>query len=274
MLPSPHDNIWRFAGTRGQRIAIVGGMHGDETGNIRLLQELAQLEHPYWKTCPHEVTLVLGHPNAIQLGTRKGADGGDLNRAFGSGPRAASATEDRARLLKKVLSGVDLVLDLHQTHRPIAPCAVCPASPEHLALAGQLGAVQAVTGTQALYGDRMLTDWVNAQGHLGLTLEAGQIGDALSYQTAKEAVRRLLLPEAMRPKPTSLKRWKVIGTLPAPGSNYTFAKNWFNGSPVTKGQLIATSTEGDLFATTDGAIFLPWLGQRPGTPCCVQVASF
>lgn len=273
MLLSPYENVWRFTGTQGQRIAIIGGMHGDETGNIRLVQELSDSEHPFWQTCPHDVTLVLGHPNAIDLGTRTGADGGDLNRAFGSGLHASPSTKDRAKLLKHVLSDVEVVLDLHQTHQPIAPCAVCPARPEHLALAGQLGAVQAVTGTQALYGDQMLTDWVNAQGHIGLTLEAGQIGDSVAYQTAKEAVRRLLLPEAMRPSAGSLKLWRVTGTLPAPGTNYTFAENWFNGSPVTKGQLIATSQEKNLFASTDGAIFLPRLGQLPGAACCVQVES-
>jgi predicted deacylase len=273
MLTRVDEQIWRFKGkgSGAQRIGIVGGMHGDEPEGIRLVRALCASTHPFWIHCPHEVVLIMGHPAAIATGRREGPDGGDLNRAFGPSEGAFPATEARASAIRQALEGVEVVLDLHQTHLPIAPCAVCPATPAHLELAGQLGAVQAVTGTQGLYGDGMLGDWVNAQGHLGLTLESGQVGQEAAYFIAKEAVRRLLLAPEDRPKAPLQQVWEVHETLPAPGADYRFVKALSNGSRVQEGELLATSADGNLHATATGAIFLPRLGKNPGEPCCVQV---
>ena len=274
LSPTPHHRIWRHVRPNsGLRIALFGGMHGDEPAAIRLIQELSQSDHPFWKDCPHDVTFGIAHPAAVDREHRVGPDGEDLNRAFGENPGPKTATTDRANQLKEALKDVDIVVDLHQTHRPIAPCAVCPASPAHLDLAGQLGATQAVTGTQALHGDRMLTDWANAQGKLGLTLEVGQVGDPKAYAIAEKAVRQLLLRSELQQKTTAppLQVWRVVETLAAPGPAYEFTQDWCNGSRVQKGELIATSNSGNLYASADGALFLPRLGQSPGSPCCVQV---
>jgi predicted deacylase len=255
------------------RIGLFGGMHGDEPAAIRLMQELSQSGHPFWKDCPHDVTFGIAHPTAVARGLRLGADGGDLNRAFGKNLGTETATTKRADLLKAALKEVDIVIDLHQTHRPIAPCAVCPATPAHLDLARHLGATQAVTGTQSLYGDRMLTDWANAQGKLGLTLEVGQVGDPKAYEIAEKAVRQLLQSTELKQKSAAppLQVWRVVESLAAPGPAYEFTQDWGNGSRVQKGDLIATSHSGNLYASADGALFLPRLGQSPGSPCCVQV---
>jgi len=267
------ESLWHHPGNTGLRIALFGGMHGDEPAAIRLIQELSQSDHPFWKNCPHDVTFGIAHPTAAARGHRLGADGGDLNRAFGEKTDAATPTAKRAERLKAVLQNVDIVVDLHQTQRPIAPTAVCPANGKHLNFARFLGAIQAVTGTQDLYGDRMLTDWANAQGKLGLTLEVGQVGDPKAYAFAQSAVGKLLeytgqhQPQAGAP----LEVWRVVESLTAPDSAYEFTQDWYNGSRVRKGELIATSKSGNLYASADGALFLPRLGQSPGSPCCVQV---
>ena len=267
------ESLWHHPGDAGLRIAVFGGMHGDEPASARLIQALSQSDHPFWKSCPHDVTFGIGHPIAVARGHRTGPDGQDLNRAFGENSGPETATTKRADLLKAALKEVDIVVDLHQTHRPIAPCAVCPASPAHLDLARQLGATQAVTGTQDLYGDRMLTDWANTQGKLGLTLEVGQVGDPKAYEFAEKAVKQLLQSTEIKPNSAAspLQVWRVVESLAAPGPAYEFTQCWSNGSPVRKGDLIATSNSGNLYASADGALFLPRLGQSPGSPCCVQV---
>jgi len=271
MILPVDEEIWRYTPTKGtgERIAIVGGMHGDEVEGIRLLRGLTEPEHPFWSGCTQEVTLVLGHPAAIERGRREGPGGLDLNRAFTS----QSDHSDRAAVIQRALTGVSVVLDIHQTHRAIEPCAVCPPTAAHLQLASRLGAVQAVTGAERLYGSKMLTDWVNAQGQMGLTLETGQSGDESAFLVAEKAVRRLLHPSEDFQPAQPLRVWRVLEPLLAPGPDYVFVRDFINGSLVREGELIATSGPKELRASADGAIFLPRLGQKSGHPCCVQVIA-
>jgi predicted deacylase len=267
MLTTLAPQLWRFSGKGGMRIGILAGMHGDEPAAIRLIHELAHSDHPFWKDCPHEVLFGIGNPAAVAIEKRAGPDGVDLNRAF------STHSHPRARVLCDAFQGVDSVLDLHQTHLPISPCAVCADHPESLRLAAQLGATQAVTGTEALYENGLFTDWVTRQGGIGITLETGQVGDPKAYATAKEAVRRLLLPTAARPQSTEILVWKMLQPLYAPAGAYQFAREFHNGSRVKKGELIAKGENSDVYALADGALFLPKLGQTQDQPCCVQMVA-
>ena len=262
--------LWRFEppNPASLRLAVVAGLHGDEKGPVQLIQELSSATHEIWKNCRAEVTLVLGNPGAIDCGQRSIPGGSDFNRSFGESPPDLDSEAHRIEAIKKNLTGMEIVLDLHQTHLAIDPCAVCPDTPEHLHLARQLGAHQAVTGATTAFLGGMLIDWANRQGALALTLETGQVGDPRSRKAASAAVEALISGQSTPRRDFSI--WKLVEPLKAPGEDYRWSQDWQNGSRISPGTVVATSSSGTLCATVDGALFLPKLGVEPGDVCALQ----
>ena len=270
MLREIAPQVWHFQPTlpSPRHFAIVAGLHGDETGPVEVLRELSVASHSFWDTCPHQVTLLLANPGAIAYGHRNAKDGSDFNRSFGANPPTFEAETERIKLIKAHLTGVEALLDLHQTHLPIAPCAVCPPQEEHLRLARRVGAHQAVTGAQSAFLGGMLIDWANRRGILALTLETGQIGDPRSKEVALAAIKALVFEEPT-PSP-NFQVWTLVEPLRAKAEGYRWTQDWENGSRVSPGTVIATSMRGELCATVEGALFLPKLGVSAGEVCVLQ----
>ena len=276
MFQAVADKIWCQKATKKQkkRVAIVGGMHGDEPEGIALIESLLAKKESYWEDAIFDVTLALGNPDAITSSKRVDRAQTDLNRAFGA--ESISNMHPRARILQETLRDADIILDIHQTHLPIDACVVCPKTPAHLQLALHLGAKQVVTGTEKIFGANMLSDWANQQGRLGLTFETGQAGTEQALEVARIAVDQLLF----EPIQTQTERlvnalllWEVVDVLPAPGKDYQFLRPFRNGSRVAKGEVIAEACGQHTKALVDGAIFLPRTGQEAGSPCCIQVQA-
>ena len=274
MFQAVAEKIWCQEATSAhkKRVAIVGGMHGDEPEGIALIESLLAKKESYWEDAIFDVTLALGNPEAITSSQRVDRTETDLNRAFGSAD--PTAVHPRAQLLQEALRDADIVLDIHQTHLPINACVVCPKTAAHLELAIHLGAQQAVTGTEKIFGANMLSDWANRKGRLGLTFETGQAGTNRALEVAQRAVEQLLFV----PIPPQLPRtdfliWEVVDVLAAPGENYEFVRPFTNGSRVAEGEVIAVANETHINALVDGAIFLPRTGQEVGAPCCIQVQA-
>ena len=273
MLQEIAPQIWRFEPPQNpqRHIAIVAGIHGDETAPVEALEELSLDTHPIWRGCSHQVTLIIAHPEAVTAQQRTTLKGADFNRSFGATGPTDPLEARRITLIKEQLADADIVLDLHQTRLPIAPCAVCPPTPAHLALAEQIGAVQAVTGAQLQFLGGMLIDWANRQGSLAITLETGQIGDPASKKVAHQAILSILKgPTVAR---ATLPVWELVDPLLSPGPDYQWTNEWHNGSPITVGQVIADSPAGVICATVDGALFLPRLGQPSGAVCGLQAVA-
>lgn len=262
--------VWRFEPPQspGRKIGIVAGLHGDEIAPVDLLRQLCTQDHAIWENCGHQVTLVLAHPEAIALGERSVPGGADFNRSFGDIRAPLASEASRIELIKEHLRETEVLLDLHQTRLPIAPCAVCPGTSEHLALARQLGAHQAVTGAQATFMGGMLIDWANRNGTLALTLEVGSIGSPDATDVALSAIQSMLAPPREHKAPIVV--WQLVDPLRALHEHYAWTECWENGSPISAGDLIATSPAGALHATVDGALFLPRLGASPGEICALQ----
>ena len=270
MLHQLAPDLWRFEPPHpaSRRVAVVAGLHGDEHGPIQVVRELFDPGEGLWENCCAEVTLILGNSDAIACGQRSAPGGADFNRSFGDSTPQRVAEALRIDTIKRAVEGMDIVLDLHQTHLPIAPCAVCPDTPEHLRLARHLGAHQAVTGATTTFLGGMLIDWANRQGILALTLETGQVGDPRSRDVSLTAIAALI-SEQGAPQP-DFSTCKLVEPLRAPGENYSWSQDWQNGSRVSPGTVVANSSSGVLCATVEGALFLPKLGLKTGEVCALQ----
>jgi aspartoacylase len=110
------------------RIAIVGGVHGNERGGILLVEEMRRRPQD-WIFPGLKLETFLGNPAAIAANRRYLET--DLNRCFGPGllvdlPVDAPLEERRARELRELLTPAgapfDLVVDLHNTTAAMGIC--------------------------------------------------------------------------------------------------------------------------------------------------------
>ena len=99
------------------RVVIVAGVHGDELVGPHALVELAQ------ELAPSELrgTVVLApsaNPLAFAAGLRKAPDDDlDLNRIFPGNPGGTATERVADTLVRRVIDGADLVIDLHSAGR-------------------------------------------------------------------------------------------------------------------------------------------------------------
>lgn len=209
-----------------------------------------------WSACPHSVVLAVGHPDALAIGRRTLPGGVDLNRSFG-----IHGASERARVLQTHLADADVLLDLHQTHRPIPPLAVLPADGSGRRLARRLGLEVAVANASLVYGDAMLADWAVRRGAEALTVELGAVGDP-GCVTRGLGLARAALFDERHDRP--FRCWRITQVLRAPGPGLRFVRPLANESPVAAGERIARSAAGDLIAPADGVVFLPREGVAMG----------
>jgi predicted deacylase len=286
------DGASAKGGPGRHRIAIVGGIHGDEPDGAAVVQEMAERGEAPGDGL--ELLLVVGNPAALRVGRRCTDGGADLNRMFGEtgGPaspvRAGApagggecSERTRAQELRPLLAGLDLLLDLHQTRRPIPPVSVVPDSEAHLALAAALGLETAVVGAERIYGERFLASEVDRRGGIGLTVETGMAGSDEARQTARELARRFIALAAQGlvaqtgTAPRPLRVYALEDSLLCPGPGLRFARALDNATAVRDGELLGTwdgaSGESggrrELRAPRDAVIFLPREHAAPGEPC-------
>ncbi|TKX53147.1 succinylglutamate desuccinylase [Halorubrum sp. SP3] len=109
------------------RVAIVGGIHGDEPAGVRIVERLAA-ELPSLAAADREgrdgglVRLVLANEPAIEAETRY--TDADLNRSFPGDPDSEEYERALAPRLTAELEGFDAVLALHTSHSAPPPFAI------------------------------------------------------------------------------------------------------------------------------------------------------
>lgn len=104
------------AGKPGPRIVVLGGVHGDEVESVVAAQRIATSS---LALRAGRLDLVpICHEAAFAADSRTSPlDGGDLARSF-PGAAAGSPTERLAHhLVREVLDGADLVIDVHTSGR-------------------------------------------------------------------------------------------------------------------------------------------------------------
>jgi predicted deacylase len=132
---SPLDVTIRGPGD--PEIAVVGGVHGDETGGVRAVQRLREAEFDLQRG----VAFVLAHPAAIDAGERY-LDS-DLNRVFPGDPDGDREERLAAQLCEFIEECT--TLSLHGTHAQPRPFALIHRSqPREFDLAAQLPVPQVI----------------------------------------------------------------------------------------------------------------------------------
>jgi len=259
----------------GDRRALVVGIHGDERDGLELLEEVLAEPENWQAPSLGDFLLIAGNPPALAVGERTGPGGIDLNRMFGesiSEEAVGSPEASRAALLKELLSGVDCLLDLHQTTVPGPSMAVSAETDDHLRLSADLGLKVGVLGMERIFGPVMLAQWFDTTGGLGLTVETGQKGT-----TESKGVCRQVFEHFLRGCPAtggrSLPLLRVFQRVPTPGSKFCFTRPLHNGSLVTKGELIGVSVAGPMHAPETGTVLLPAEGKPVGAPCMMLATS-
>ncbi|TNE85394.1 MAG: hypothetical protein EP330_25240 [Deltaproteobacteria bacterium] len=189
----------------GPRVAIVGGIHGDEPVGLRVLDRLAEIAER--ELVAGSLLLVRGNLDAAALGIRHTRGGVDLNRLFDaetldrlarSAPETLNSEERRARAIGPLLASVDAILDLHSTSRPAPPFLLFRDDQRHQRLALRLGVEHLVTG---MHESTIVSGGLACNAglrpgertaRLGFTFEAGQHTAPGNVERAWDVVVRLL----------------------------------------------------------------------------------
>lgn len=285
----------------GPRVAVVGGVHGDEPVGERALARL-EAALPLGLACGGVLT-VRANLEAARAGLRHTPDGRDLNRLWDRAtlqrlarmePGSLTSEERRAVDLAPALLSCDAVVDLHSSSRPSTPFLVLRDDPRHVALGRRLGVSHLVTGLheRGVLGGGLCSDVGllpgEASPRLGFTFEAGQHDDPANVDAACELVIRLLhalgswtLPP---PPPTRAARlYEVLGRFTqAPAGEPSWELVGFEGGPPGAGRRgpprrlhsFETVEAGEAFARRGDELaraersfvmLLPSLGAAPGT---------
>ena len=104
----------------GPRVAVVGGIHGDEPAGEAIVTRLAR--HLDYDTVEGTVQLVIANEPALAAGKRYLDT--DLNRAFPGDPESDDYEEALAARLADLLDGAEAVLVLHTSHSAPPPFAI------------------------------------------------------------------------------------------------------------------------------------------------------
>ncbi|AFZ20511.1 aspartoacylase [Allocoleopsis franciscana] len=185
------------------RVAIVGGIHGNELTGVYLVKKFEQFPQLIQRSSFETFTL-LGNPQAFKLG-RRYIDK-DLNRCFYSqdlhDPTLSSYEEHRAKTIYQQLkppgkSPVDLIIDLHSTTANMGLTLILGNThPFNLQLAAYLSSinplVRVYNGTQ--YGQKSAV--LRSLCELSFSIEIGPVYqgvlDASFFNKTEELIHVIL----------------------------------------------------------------------------------
>ncbi|MBN3962495.1 aspartoacylase [Nostoc sp. NMS8] len=186
------------------RVAIVGGTHGNEFTGAYLIQKFAQFPDLITRSSFETVTL-LANPNAFAAGRRYVEK--DLNRCFLKqdlqDPTLKSYEELQAKLIQHTLTSngdkqADFILDLHSSTANMGLTIILDNShPLNLKLAAYLSQINPLVRIyRCSFKSIEENPFVNSLCELGFAIEVGPIAQgvlkATLFQQTEELVHALL----------------------------------------------------------------------------------
>lgn len=197
------DYLHRFdSGSPGPHVMISALVHGNEVSGAlvldRLLADGVRPRHG-------QLTLAFLNVEAYHAFDPDNADATrfldeDLNRVWLDERLDGdehSRELDRARALRPLLEGVDLLLDIHSMHEASAPLMMCGPTGKGQALAARLGVPETVIIDSGHANGRRLRDYGDfadpASPRNALLVETGQHFAAAAQTVAMDTAARFLL---------------------------------------------------------------------------------
>eukprot|EP00658_Telonema_sp_P-2_P070859 TRINITY_DN60243_c0_g1_i1.p1 TRINITY_DN60243_c0_g1~~TRINITY_DN60243_c0_g1_i1.p1 ORF type:complete len:389 (+),score=64.04 TRINITY_DN60243_c0_g1_i1:118-1284(+) len=212
--PAPNTHRWsrgrgRDNARRTTDVLILGGVHGNESLGVRVVERLIDLcSNAEWEDNSAQpsllgdsgtLTLGLGNLEAIELGVRGTDD--DLNRCFrpslvDGDEEAVSGEERRALELAPLIRDCSVLIDLHATNKPSEPFIRVAGefTKRHLELCSMLPCDTLVLDPYlTISGGISTTDeYCGHHGGIGLCYESGQAKDMESTDKVLASVLGLL----------------------------------------------------------------------------------
>ncbi len=165
------------------RVAIIGGIHGDEPAGEVLVERLADSLDP--EDVTGTLQLLVANERALDAGTRYTET--DLNRAFPGNANSESYEAGLAARLVDILQGADAVLALHTSHSAPPPFAIYSRLTDSVR--------RTVTGMPveyALDSSDLRSTTLDSVVPNTVSLEAGKQGSEEAVAFGDEAIRAFL----------------------------------------------------------------------------------
>ncbi len=172
-------------GSGSPRVAVVGGIHGDEPAGERIVEQLVEEVRVADERIEGTVQLVVANERALAVGERYTEV--DLNRTFPGDVESDTYETALAARLTTVLEGADAILALHTSHSVPPPFAIYSDLTESVR--------KTVTGMPVEYvvdaGNLRDTTLDSTLPHT-VSLEAGRQGSEEAVDFGLEAARAFL----------------------------------------------------------------------------------
>ncbi|MFA6354904.1 MAG: succinylglutamate desuccinylase/aspartoacylase family protein [Candidatus Paceibacterota bacterium] len=243
-ITQKNDYILLNSGKKGPRTAIFVGVHGNEICGILALKEVVK-----------KITIdsglamfVYGNIKAIDKNIRFTEF--NLNRAFNDScfyNKKIKKTYEykRAQVLKKYLSNIDLLLDIHSvSDKKSEPFIICEKNASDIIKSFSSRFKKVVSGLGVIQPGG-IDGYMNSLGKIGICIECGFHKDKRAVSLAKKTIFDFLESSGNIKVSTSnnlnsnLRKYiKVSNLYITKSNNFTLSKEFFNFEMIKKGILI------------------------------------
>jgi predicted deacylase len=221
-------------GAGSPRVAIVGGIHGDEPAGEAIVEELIE----ELTVDAGTVQLVIANEPALDAGTRYTET--DLNRTFSGDPDADEYEAVLADRLLTVLDGADATLAIHTSHSVPPPFAIYSEMTDSVRRTVTGMPVEYVVDAGALRG----TTLDSVLDHT-VSIESGNQGSREAVEFGLECARAFLRSHGVLQdqEPTFTEKQRVAAGEEVPKGGGVPHVYYENFQPIPKGEVFAQDDE-------------------------------
>lgn len=250
------------SGIPGPTVLVLGGVHGDERGGIKLVRDLLS-----GKNIPAitKGKLIAALGNLAAIAADKRCLEHNMNRAFINAPDIACACVEcsRAKELTTLLDEADILLDLHASFTPgTQPFLICERNA--LPYVGAMDMPNVCFGFDAVQPGG--TDYyANRIGKVGICVECGYLSEKAGVSIASNALASLLATMDMvgMPKPMVEKRCFQATCQYVSKENFTLRKPFEDFEAVKKGDVIGRDGHAEIRAPENGYVLFACNQREP-----------